>query len=194
MQTATIPTLAPSTRAISPEDVADSMAALGQTYARPDLAGVCLVDGFGCRIVVERGALEVHDGVGPHRRTRRYDRATHGLRRLVILNAGGIVTLDALRSCTSLGIGVVVLGPDGTAQLASTPRMTDDARLRRTQALAPSGPYGLDVARWLISRKLVGQGAVALKRFADAETAETLGELALAVESATSIDEVREFE
>ncbi len=39
------------------------------------------------RVVVERGALEGHDGVGQYRRTPRYDRATHGLRRLVILNA-----------------------------------------------------------------------------------------------------------
>ena len=30
-----------------------------------DTAGVCVADGFGVRVVVERGALEVHDGVGP---------------------------------------------------------------------------------------------------------------------------------
>ncbi len=41
------------------EDVADSMAAIEATYSRPDLAGVCVVDGFGVRVVVERGALEV---------------------------------------------------------------------------------------------------------------------------------------
>jgi hypothetical protein len=64
---------------LTPEDVADSVAALTEAYARPDLAGVCVADGFGVRVVVERGALEVHDGVGPHRRSRRYDRATHGL-------------------------------------------------------------------------------------------------------------------
>jgi len=78
-------------------------------------------DGFGVRFVVERGALEVHDGVGQHRRTRRCDRATHGLRRLVILNAAGVVSLEALRWCQALDVGVLVLGGDGTAQLASTP-------------------------------------------------------------------------
>jgi len=76
----------------------------------------------------------------------------------VVLNAAGTVSLDALKWCHALGVGVLVLGADGTAQLASTPRMTDDARLRRTQALAPSEPFGLDVARWLMSRKLIGQG------------------------------------
>ncbi len=79
MQTATLSTSVSEPRALSPEDVADSMSAIGQTYARPDLAGVCVVDGFGVRVEVERGALEVHDGIGQqHRRTRRYDRATMG--------------------------------------------------------------------------------------------------------------------
>jgi len=179
---------------LTPDDVADSMSALAETYARPDLGGICVADGFGVRVVVERGALEVHDGVGPHRRTRRYDRATHGLRRLVMLNATGMVSLDALRWCHALGIGVLVLGPDGTAQLASTPRMTDDARLRRTQALAPFEPYGLDVARWLMSRKIQGQGKLVLRRFGDSETAETIGDLALAVEGAATIDEPHQLE
>jgi len=31
------------------------------------IAAYTIVDGFGVRVVVERGALEVHDGVGPHR-------------------------------------------------------------------------------------------------------------------------------
>ena len=179
---------------LTPEDVADSTAALTETYRRPDSGGVCVVDGFGVRVVVERGALEVHDGVGPHRRTRRYDKASHGLSRLVVLNAAGVVSLDALRWCSGLGIGVLVLGPDGTCQLASTPRVTDDARLRRVQALAPDQPYGLDIARWLISRKVTGQGKVVLSRFGDEATAESLGALVLAIEEAGTIDEIRQLE
>jgi CRISPR-associated endonuclease Cas1 len=179
---------------LTPEDVTDSMVALTETYRRPDAAGVCVADGFGVRVVVERGALEVHDGIGPHRRTRRYDRATHGLRRLVILNAAGIVSLDALRWCANLGVGVVVFGPDGSAELTSTPRMTDDARLRRTQALAPFEPYGLDVAHWLMSRKVMGQGKLLFRRFGDSGTAETIGDLALATEGVETIDELRQLE
>ena len=65
-------------------------------------------------MTVERGALQVHDGIGSHRRTRRYDRATHGLRRLVLVQAEGFVTFEALRWCQGLGIGVLVLDIDGT--------------------------------------------------------------------------------
>ena len=61
------------TLAMSDEDVADHRAAIEATYSRPDVAGVCVADGFGVKVTVERGALVVHDGIGPHRRTRRYD-------------------------------------------------------------------------------------------------------------------------
>jgi hypothetical protein len=82
-------------------------------------------------------------------------------------------SLDAVRWCAHLGIRVLVLGSDSTTQLASTPRMTDDARLRRTQALAPFEAYGLDVARWLMCRKIQGQGMLVLRHFGDSMTAET---------------------
>jgi CRISPR/Cas system-associated endonuclease Cas1 len=132
--------------------------------------------------------------MGEFRRERRFDKATHGLRRVVLLASTGLVTIDALHWCSRLGVGVVVLAPDGTARLTSTPRLTDDARLRRTQALAPSEAYGLDVARWLISRKLVGQGKVLLSRFGEVETAETIGDLVLGIEEASSYDEIRQIE
>ena len=97
---------------------------------------------MGARISVSRGALVVSDGMGGFRRERRFDKATHGLRRVVLLASTGLVTIDALHWCSRLGVGVIVLAPDGTARLTSTPRLTDDARLRRTQALALSNRMG----------------------------------------------------
>ena len=111
----------PSSPALSAEDVADAIAAIEATYRRPDNAGVCVADGFGVKVTVERGALQVHNGIGSHRRARRYDRATHGLRRVVIVEPEGFVTFEALRWCKGLGIGVLVLGVDGTPTLTSTP-------------------------------------------------------------------------
>ena len=152
---------------LTPEDVSSSAAAIASAFSRDtSAAGVCVADGMGVRIIVDRGALEVHDGLGPHRRTRRFDRATHRLRRLVIIGSTGLVTLDALNWCRRLGIGVLVLAPDGTAAFASTPRMTDDARLRRIQVQAPDLPVGLDLARWSDRRQArrAGQGAHRLLR------------------------------
>jgi hypothetical protein len=39
--------------ALSPEDVADAKAAMEATYGRPDVAGVCVADGFGVKVRVE---------------------------------------------------------------------------------------------------------------------------------------------
>src|SRR5271163_941751 len=104
--------------ALMPEDVADTTAGLSITYARDTSAsGVCIADGMGLRISVDRGALVVADGMGPHRRERRFDRATHGLRRVVVLGTTGTWSLDAMHWCRRLGIGVLVLAPDGTAAL-----------------------------------------------------------------------------
>jgi CRISPR-associated endonuclease Cas1 len=85
-----------------------------------------------------------------------------------------VISLDALRWCSSLGIGVLVLGADGSAQLASTPRMTDDARLRRTQALAASQPVGLDITQRLLTAKLMGQARNLVSDFSDEESASSI--------------------
>ncbi len=185
----------PSVPILSNEDVADRLAAVESTFERPTAGGVCVADGYGVRITVERGALEVHDGIGQARRTRYFDRATHGLSRIVVGNVTGAVTFDALRWCEALGIGVLVLGPDDAPLLTSVPRATDDARLRRMQALAPDLPVGLDLARFFISEKITGEARVLSTHFGAHDEASTLLELAGVAESpTTTIDEVRQVE
>ncbi len=158
-------------------------------------AGVCVADGFGVRVNVEHGALVVADGMGAQHRTRRYERATHGLRRLVVMRASaGFVTWEALSWCAALGIGVLVIDRDGRAELASTPRSTDDARLRRAQALAPAEPVGLAITRYLLSVKVRGQAGIVSKRFGDMSEGETISSLADAIEAAESIEEARQLE
>jgi CRISPR-associated endonuclease Cas1 len=180
---------------LTPDDVADTTVSLTATFSRDtSSAGICVVDGTGLRLSVDHGALVVEDGIGEHRRHRRFERATHGLRRLVVLGVSGNLSLDALHWCRRLGIGVVVLAPDGTAVLASTPRATDDARLRRAQALAPEQPIGLDLARWIMASKLSGQAKVLAQRFGADEGAATLLALADALSLAGTVDEVRQLE
>jgi CRISPR-associated endonuclease Cas1 len=150
----------------------------------------------------------VHDGLGPYRRTRSYAKATHGLRRLVLANPDGYLTFEALRWCQGVDIGVVVLGPGGVPVLQSAPRMTDDARLRRVQALAPDEPVGLGVARYLLSAKVAGQARLVRQRFAERSAVPCLSgtgeifdgrsapiaDLAEAVKCAETIDEARQLE
>jgi CRISPR-associated endonuclease Cas1 len=194
--------------ALSIDDVADAKAAIDATYRRPDTAGVCVADGFGVKVTVSRGALVVHDGIGPYRRIRTYAKATHGLRRLVLVNPDGYLTFEALRWCQGLGISVLVLGPAGVPVLQNTPRTTDDARLRRVQARAPEEPVGLGVARYLLSAKVAGQARLVEQRFADRgtgpwlsgtgeifeERSATIADLAEAIKCAETIEDARQLE
>jgi CRISPR/Cas system-associated endonuclease Cas1 len=45
-----------------------------------------------------------------------------------------------------------------------------------------------------MSHKLMGQGKLVRHRFGDEATAETIGNLALAIESAATVDELRQLE
>lgn len=166
-----------------------------ETFARDTAVnGVMVADGGSIRISVERGALVVEDGSGVHRRARRLDKATHGLSRLVIIGGTGLVTLDALNWCRRLGVPVVVLEANGAPTLCSTPRFTDDGRLRRVQAMALNQPLGLEIARSLIVRKLLGQADLLADRFDDGETSETIRGLASACLEIDTVEGLRPIE
>jgi len=182
---------------LTEEDIAQASQLRTATFARDTAAnGVLVADGAGLRIATDRGALVVEDGVGESRRTRRFDKATHRLNRVVVLGSSGSVSIEALHWARRLGIAVLVLAPDGSASLASTPRSTNDARLRRMQSRASDLPVGLDIARELISRKLHAQADLLSTRFgdADADAALTVAELAADACGAGDVDELRQIE
>lgn len=186
---------------LSAEDVADDAerradAYSGGTEGRPSLDShsVALIDGFGARVSVERGHLELADGVGEHRRLRRYAKTEAPSRVVVGIGTVGMVTFDALRWCSAVGTTVIVLGRDG-AILAAGPPGREDARLLRAQALALYGPVGVEVSRYLITEKLSGQARVLATVLADERSADTVHKLAKGVaNSAASIEEIRQAE
>ncbi len=177
-------------------DCSEVQARLAETFAHdtPNPA-VCVADGFGIRIGVDRGRLVVADGLGTHRRERRYSRATHGLARLVVLSSAGTVGLDALRWCAGAGVGVVVLDPfGGELHLTSGGVGNDDPRLRRAQALAMATPAGFEATRYLIASKLAGQASVAKGRLADREAADTISRLREELEDTETLEQIRHVE
>ena len=165
---------------------------------RVTVAGVCVVDGYGIELKVERGHLVVSDGIGPLRRWSRFPRATSRLRRLVLLGHTGFATLDALRWLADTGVGLVQLDPDGRLLMASAGMGRDDPRLRRAQALAIDTPTGDAIARRLISEKIAAQAEtlVAVDRIApvDEATIAALHDAAGRLHVATSRDEIRQAE
>ena len=61
------------------------------------LHGVVTLFGYGIQVRVDRGHLILEDGIGADRRYARFPRVGHGLQRLIMIGADGMVSLSALR-------------------------------------------------------------------------------------------------
>ena len=122
--------------------------------------GVCVVDGHGIKIRVDKRHLVVEDGIGRSRRERRFHKATTNLKRLVILGTTGYMSLEAVRWLADASIPMVHVDPEGRLLTASQPMGSDRAALRRAQAWALTNEVGLDVVRYLLDRKLEGQAHI----------------------------------
>src|SRR5271167_1589051 len=98
--------------------------------------GVIVLYGYGTSVRVERGHLVIEDGVGSDRYKRRFPRVGHGLERLVVIGADGVVSLAALRWLADQNASFVMLERNGDVLATTGPVRPSDVRLRRAQALA----------------------------------------------------------
>ena len=133
--------------------------------------GVITLFGYGISVRVDRGHLFVEDGIGAVRRSARFPRVGHGLRRLVTIGTDGMVSLAALRWLADQEAGFVMLDRVGKVVATTGPVRPSDARLRRAQSLAHQSGIALSIARELISKKLVNQQRTVLKYFANSSAA-----------------------
>jgi len=126
--------------------------------------GVLTLSGFGIKVRMQRGHLEIEDGVGMERRTIRLPRVGHGLKRLIVIGSDGFVSLSALEWLTEQDASFVMLERNGKVQCVTGPVRPSEAKLRRAQALAAGNGVGLEIARTLIEAKLKGQEQVLRER------------------------------
>ena len=95
--------------------------------------GVVTLTGYGITVRVDRGHLLVEDGIGADRRQARLPRVGHGLKRLVVIGADGMVSLAALRWLADQDAAFVMLDRDGSVLATTGPVRPSDARLRRAR-------------------------------------------------------------
>src|SRR5229473_3619734 len=93
--------------------------------------GVLTLFGYGIKVRVDRGHLLIEDGIGTDRRRVRLPRVGHGLRRLVVIGADGMVTLAALRWLADQDAAFVMLDRGGSVLATTGPVRPSTARLRR---------------------------------------------------------------
>src|SRR5215831_8598159 len=83
--------------------------------------GVITLFGYGIEVRVERGHLILRDGVGRERRDGRFARVNHGIRRLVVIGADGLVSLAGLRWLADQQAAFVMLDRDGSVLTVTGP-------------------------------------------------------------------------
>ena len=109
---------------------------------------ICVAAGYGLKIYVERGHLVVHQGIGRDRSTKRFNRATSRLTRLVVIGHTGFVTLEALRWIRDVGAAFVQIDSDSNVVAMSAAEWQSSSRqLRRAQVLARSQKQGGSCSR-----------------------------------------------
>ena len=157
-------------------------------------SGVLVLSGFGIKVRMQCGHLEIEDGIGPERRKLRLARIGHGLKRLVVIGSDGFVSLAALRWLADQDASFSMLESDGSVLAASGPVRSSDAKLRRAQALAEHSGAALRITRELISRKLAGQEQVARHTLLDSTTADAIARFRAEVPTSDCIGTVRLIE
>jgi CRISPR associated protein, Cas1 family len=120
-------------------------------------SGVLTLSGFGVRVRMQKGHLDIEDGVGLERRKIRLARVGHGLKRLVVIGSDGMVSLAALRWLADQDVSFAMLERNGKVLTVCGPVSPSDARLRRAQALAHQNGKALEISRELIGAKLEGR-------------------------------------
>ncbi len=155
--------------------------------------GVLVLSGI-TSVSVEKGHLLTHDGRGRERRTGRFPRGSLDLRRLVVLGHDGSVSLAALRWLSDVGASFAQIDLDGEVIAVAGPPGSDDARLRRAQALAASNETGMSIAHDLLARKLAGQSVLLAGRLGAQEAAARVRSLRDRLAEARTFDRLRLIE
>src|ERR1035437_2129770 len=167
---------------------------LPQSHNSVPRHGVLTLFGYGIQVFIDRGHLSVEDGIGAERHRYRLPRVGHRLRRLVVINSDGMVSLAALRWLADQDVAFVMLDRDGSVLVTTGPVRASDARLRRAQALASQSGTAIRIARELIDKKLAGQEQVARHKLLAPENADAIHRYRSELAEADSPDNVRLIE
>src|SRR5271165_5193029 len=157
-------------------------------------SGVLTLSGFGVRVRIQSGHLEIEDGVGVERRKIRLRRVGHGLKRLVIIGNDGFVSLGALQWLADQDASLTFLDRVGKVLFVAGPTAPSDARLRRAQALALKNGVGLEISRALIHAKLEGQELLVREWLKDSVSASVIAGLRVKLSEADRVEVIRVLE
>ena len=102
---------------------------------------------------------------------------------------GGRSSLEAIRWLHDIRAAVIQIDADGNLLFASSPLKERYGQLRRAQALASSSRIGVEIVRYLLTKKLTGQAEFA-ERHTNAGAERSIREL---VDSLAEVKQMKDF-
>jgi CRISPR/Cas system-associated endonuclease Cas1 len=132
-----------------------------------------ILSGYGASLSIRRDCLMVHDGaIGKKPDALTLYRGVHNVAKIVLLDASGSLTFDALRWCREQRITLFLLDYRTDLCATLTPDgEQSDAVLRRAQYLAHERGTAVGIAQEVVRRKLRSQAATLKAVFATDEHA-----------------------
>lgn len=169
---------------------------LSHPFAIPQISklGVLTLYGYGIRVTMQAGHLQIEDGIAEDRYKFRLPRVNHKLKRLVCIGDDGFITLSALRWLSEVGASFVMLDRLGKVRVVTGPVSPSETRLRRAQALALSNGTALDISRELIAAKLRGQETLLREKLHNSAGEDSIAALRICLEDASELNTVRGIE
>ena len=155
------------------------------------------ISGFGIKLRVWNGHLEIEDGIGLERRHIRLSRVDFGarrIRRLVCISEDGYCTLSALKFLSDVGASFVLLTRLGKVLFVTGPSAPSDPRLRIAQVQALGNGTALTISKALIEAKLQGQENLTREKLEDTTVADIIAGFRARVASAENMDVLRGYE
>lgn len=121
-------------------------------------ASVLVVEGYAASLNVERGHLVVKDGFTMEdRREIHFPRGRCSIERIVIRAPGGTVSMEAIDWCARMGIAVSFVASDSRLLNCMIPDAPHDGPVKRAQAVSAITDDAVNLARYLLGKKLDSQ-------------------------------------
>lgn len=122
-------------------------------------SGVCVIDGYGASITVERGHLVARSGKfgDDTGSSARIPRGRSAMSRLIVRAPAGTISIGALDWCNRMNVPIAFLGSDSRLINCLVPDEPHDGPIKRAQAVAGTTQDALRLARWSLERKIDSQ-------------------------------------
>ncbi|MGH8398503.1 MAG: CRISPR-associated endonuclease Cas1 [Gammaproteobacteria bacterium] len=159
----------------------------------PDNPSVLTTHGFGIRVSVRNGQLEIKDGVADYERIRKFPKVDRTLQRIIVTNTSGYISLDAFQWCAEHGISIAIMNPNAELVSSYTAEPECNPSVLRNQVYAAGTGKELAIIREIETRKLSGQSRNALTLFNDLATAAKINRYIDQLSDHESIQDIRDL-